>query len=425
MKEDFLAYLWQHRLYDAQDLKTVEGERLEVVSTGRLNRDAGPDFFNAKIKIGETTWAGNVEIHLKSSDWLAHQHDKNLAYDNIILHLVFEQDVAIKRRDHSVIPTLELRKYIKQKLHQNFTYLQNNQDWIPCEKLLDKVDDFTLRLFLDRLLIERLEIKTKPIIKTLKQNHQDWEATFYQYLAKAFGFKINAVPFELVTQYLPLSVIRKHRDSLVHLEALLFGIAGFLEDEKQEDYPRLLQKEYTFLKHKFSLENLSVHLWKFSRMRPPNFPTIRIAQFAQLLFQNEHLFSSILATNGKEELVRLFQVQPSEYWQTHYVFDKESAKAGPKKMGRAAIEVLIINAIAPFIFVYGDMMGNTAYKDKALDLLSSLRPEKNHILEAWKERDIVASNAYESQALLHLKNQYCDEKRCLECAIGNRIIRSC
>ena len=423
MKEDFIAYIWQHRLYEGLNLKTVGGEDLQVLSTGSLNHDAGPDFFNAKIKLGQTIWAGNVEIHVKSSDWLLHQHQKNQAYDNIILHLVVEQDVTIRRKSGEPIPTLELRKYVKQKLHQNFTYLQNNKDWIPCQKLIHEVDLFTLKNWMDRLLIERMEQKTQMIAKMLSLNKNDWEVTFYQYLGRSFGFKVNALPFELLTTQLPLSAVWKHKTQLLQIEAMLFGGAGFLEEEGGDEYQQNLKKEFDFLKAKFSLDTLPKHIWKFHRMRPSNFPTIRIAQFAQLLHQQDGLFSKVLSIKKLKDFFNLFSLQPSLYWQSHYVFGKETKKYGKRKMSRATIENLLLNAVVPFMFIYGQMTGKTDFEERSFALLEELKAEKNNILKGWESLNIEPKNAYESQALLQLKNKYCNAKRCLSCAVGNQLIR--
>ncbi|MEZ4884759.1 MAG: DUF2851 family protein [Chitinophagales bacterium] len=423
MNEAFLSYLWKFRLYKNEHLQSTEGEPIEVLQTGEQNHQAGPDFFNAKIKIGDTIWAGNVEIHTHASDWLKHQHQRDDAYDNVILHLVYEPDMDIKRKDGTPIPTLSLFKRIPPILYQNFLYLDSSKQWIPCQEQIAQIDGFTLSNWLDRLLIERLEQKITPILQSLQQNQNSWETTFYYFLARTFGGKVNSAPFELLAKSLPLEVLAKHKNQLFQVEALLFGQAGLLDKEFEEDYPNALRKEYHFLQKKFTLNSLQGHSWKFARMRPPNLPTIRIAQFANLIHQSSSLFSKVLSTQKLEDYYQLFEVQLSDYWLTHYVFDKSSKKRS-KSLGITTINSLLINTVVPMMFVYGKKRGENDLSDKALKLLETLPPEKNSIIEKWTTLQVKPQNAFETQALLQLKNRYCDSKRCLECAIGNKLLRS-
>lgn len=422
MNEDFISYLWKFRLYKNEKLQSVEGETIEVLQTGEQNYQSGPDFFNAKIKIGETIWAGNVEIHVNASDWLKHQHQTDDAYDNVILHLVYQADTIIKRKDGTPIPTLSLFKRIPPMMYQNFLYLDSSKEWIPCQKQIAKIDAFTISTWLDRLLIERLERKITPILKALKENQNSWETTFYYFLARTFGGKVNSQPFELLAKSIPIDALAKHKNHLFQIEALLFGQAGLLDKEFEEDYPNALRKEYHFLQKKFKLNPLQGHSWKFGRMRPPNLPTIRIAQFATLIHQSSSLFSKVLNTQKLEDYHQLFEVHLSDYWLTHYVFDKASKKRS-KSLGKNTINSILINTVIPMMFVYGKKRGQSDFSDKALKLLEELPPEKNSIIEKWKALEIKPKNAFESQALLQLKNEYCKNKRCLECAVGNKLLR--
>jgi len=411
MKEDLLHFVWRTKRFDLFALKTTEGEPIQIQSFGEHNTHSGPDFFNAKIKIGDTLWAGNVEMHLNSSDWNKHHHSNDRAYDNVILHVVLEEDEPIFRKSGERIPALELKKRISEKLSKTYLKLLHNEYWIPCQHHFFEVSEMKRNIWLDRLLVERLESKTNLIHQQLQQNKQHWEETFYQFLARNFGVKVNNDAFEQLARATPLQI-----------EAMLFGQAGMLEEEFEDDYPNRLKKEYHFLKTKYKLEPIDKVNWKFMRLRPANFPTIRIAQFAQLIFQSAHLFSKILEAKNAEALEKLFKIEPSEYWKTHYTFDNDSEEK-PKRLGKTAIHLFIINTIAPFLFVYGTQKAETAFQDKALALLESLKPEKNSIINGWKELGVMPESAAQTQSLLQLKNEYCNKKRCLECSVGATILK--
>ena len=422
MSEKFLAYLWKLRLFEQSNLITETGEKVEVLSVGTENTLSGPDFFNAKIRIGDTIWAGNVEIHQKASDWFKHQHQRDKTYDNIILHLVYEADIAIKRADKSVIPTLALQHRIAPNLYRNYLLLLSDTKWIPCENLIHEVDNFTWLTWTDRLLIERLQQKTAPVLQSLQQNQNSWEETFYQFVARSFGAKANAIPFELLAKSLPLLVLGKHKKQLFQLEALLFGQAGLLNKDFEDEYPNKLKNEYAFLQKKFNLTPLSAHIWKFGGLRPPNFPSVRLAQFAALIYQSSNLFSKVLSAEKLKDYYDLFQVQISDYWQTHYVFDKFSKKR-KKSLGQSTVDGLIINTIIPMMFVYGNQRDIHKFKEKPLQLLEEIAPEKNGIIKKWQELNIPTKSAYNTQALLQLKNEYCTHQKCLSCVVGNKLIR--
>jgi hypothetical protein len=422
LREDFLHYVWRFKQFDFSQLKTTNGENIEIFQFGQYNTDGGPDFTNAQIQIGKTLWAGNVEVHIKASDWLKHMHGKNLAYNNVILHVVFEADTVITNSVGQPIPTLELNGRISLKLKNTYLKLLHEKAWIPCANQIGSVPDFTKTIWLDRMLIERLEQKTTIIAEALERNNNDWETTFYQMVARSFGLKINVEPFERLAQTIPLITLGKHKNSLFQLEALLFGQSGFLSGDFKEDYPNQLKKEYEFLKHKYQLTGIPKTMWQFLRLRPPSFPTIRIAQFAALIHQSSHLFSKILEAENIETIERLFEVQVSDYWQCHYVLDKESQKR-KKSVGSSTVQLIIINTIIPALFLYGKFKSEERYKDKALKFLEQLPAENNKIIDEWQSLGFKANSAYHTQALLQLKKQYCDKKNCLSCSIGNSILK--
>jgi hypothetical protein len=422
MKEDLLHFLWRFRRFDHTDLATTEGDTLEIHSPGTHNTHAGADFSNAKLTIGGTTWAGNVEMHLKSSDWLHHKHQHDKAYENVILHVVLEEDQPILRADGSRLPCLEMKRRIPANIAGIYQKLLHNEHWIPCQHQFHAVPAMTKSLWLDRLLVERLEQKTGAILAALTRNKGNWEETFYQHLARNFGLKVNAEPFEMLARSLPQSILAKHRDSLFQLEALLFGQAGLLEQELEEEYPNSLKGEFSFLQKKYSLTPLNPAAWKFLRLHPANFPTLRLAQFAVLVKQSAHLFSKLLEVKNQAEIDALFEVKLDGYWLTHYTFGNVSPKKN-KSLGKEATRLLTINTIVPFLFVYGSQQGQAAHKDLALQLLESLPPEKNAIITGWQHLGMEAKSAYQTQALLQLKNVYCDGKKCLSCAVGGAILK--
>jgi hypothetical protein len=422
--EDFLHYIWKFRLFERADLQTTAGEVIEIFSAGMHNTDSGPDFHNARIKIGDTTWAGNVELHLSSSDWKKHKHSTDNAYDNVILHVVYRDDEPVTLSDGRPLPALELKDRIPDDLYSRYhNLLFGKQAIIPCEANIGKLDDFTLRTWLTRVLIERLEKKSAAVTAALALNRGDWEETFYQFLAANFGFKTNAVPFELLAKSLPQNIFAKHKNNPIQIEALVFGQAGFLTDELTDAYPVMLKKEYDFLRKKYSLTPVENHLWKFMRLRPQNFPTIRLAQFAALIVNANHLFSKILDIRDVKGLQNLFtEIKINPYWETHYRFDKPSAPVS-KNMGEASINILLLNTLALFLFSYGKHHSQQYYIDRSLKLLEALPGEQNNIIADFNSLGVKTTTAFESQAILELKNYYCNYKKCLQCSVGNKILK--
>lgn len=421
MTEEFLHYIWKYRLIDHHLLSTTD-DMVVIVQPGSHNTDSGPDFFNARIKINNTIWAGNVEIHIYSSNWYQHNHQQDKAYDNIVLHVVYEDDKPALRRNGDQIPTIELKGHFNQSLYDRYAYFMTNKYWIPCEKLIQGVDRFALNNWIDRLMIEKLENKAAEITSHFLRNNSDWEQTFYEFLARNFGFKVNGTPFQLLAKSLPLKVLSKQKNDKFQIEALLYGQAGLLPSTCKDDYPKKLKKEYGFLQKKYNLKPVDPHLWRFMRLRPSNFPTIRISQFADLIFKSSHLFSTILEKNSLNELIELFDVSVSDYWNSHFSFDKESARR-KKNIGKNTIHLLIINTVIPFLFVYGRQRNDQPMIDRALKLLDQLPGEQNAIISHWVALGLTARSSFQSQALILLKNSYCKNKRCLQCGIGNEILK--
>ncbi len=421
--EEFLQYIWENKLFYSEDLKTLQGEKLEIINVGKRNTDSGPDFFNARIKIEETVWIGNIEIHKNSKDWEKHNHQSDKAYNNVILHIVEINDGKIKRETGEEIPTL-LLKY-PSHLQTNYRNLLEAKTWIACQNQFHKIDPVILQLGFNRLMIERLENKTDDILNRLHENNNDWNETFYQMLAKMFGFKVNAVPFEMLAKSVSLKILTKHANNIMQIEALLFGNSGLLNQQLLGDkYYLNLRNEYSFLYKKYGLNGIESHLWKFMRLRPGNFPTVRISQFAALIYRSQSLFSKILDIEKLKELKDLFKVSASEYWNSHYSFNKESKRKSVKELGENSINILIINVVLPFLFVYGQKQNKDFLKNRALEFLEQLPAESNSIISNWEKLGIKCKSAFESQALLQLKNNYCEKKKCLNCQIGVKLVKN-
>lgn len=420
MNESFLQFIWKYRLFSKEKQTTQSGQIVEIVSPGLQNTDAGPDFFNARIRLNHTVWAGNVEIHQKSSDWYRHKHEQDAAYDNVILHVVRHDDGQVTNSKGEPVETLAL--VYPPHLEDNFAGLLRSTGWIACADRFHGVDPMNLRIWFHGLMVERLQQKTGEIIQRLEQNTNDWNETFYQFLARNFGFKVNALPFEMLAKALPMSVLGKHKNDLFQLEALLFGTAGLLNEELiGDDYFLSLRKEFSVLYHKYNLKPIEGHLWKFLRLRPVNFPTVRLAQFARLIHQSSALFSKLVEMDDLSAVRELFRVQASEYWDTHYLFNKPTAPQ-VKQLGDSSFFNLIINTLVPFLFVYGDYHHKQEWKDRALDFLEQLPPENNSIVANWENLGVKARSAFETQALIQLKNNYCNAKKCLNCPTGIKLI---
>ncbi len=421
INEDLLYYVWTLKTFDHQNLQTTDRSKLDILQSGHRNHDSGPDFHQARIAIANQVWAGHIEMHVKSSDWLKHGHDRDPAFQNVVLHVVYENDREIRLPNGEPLPCLELKGRINKSIIENYTALLQAKTWIPCADNQRPISDLALSSWYERVLVERLARKTANINLELSKTENDWEEVFYRKLARNFGFKVNGEIFERLANSLPHRLLMKHKDKLHDLEALLLGQAGLLADV-EDDYGKALRETYTFLSRKYDLTPLDRHLWKFMRLRPANFPTIRIAQFAILLFKSSHLFSKMLAAKNYREIAHLFSSDVSPYWKTHYAFDKPSPKR-TKKLGASSIQLLVINTVVPFLFLYGYQQKNDKFKDKALRLLEEIKPEHNKITKGFVLLDFPCRSAFDSQALIELKHNYCDRKQCLSCAIGNSILK--
>lgn len=421
MQEDFLHYIWKHKKFLINHLKTTEGEPVLIESFGQHNLNAGPDFFNAQIKVGTQLWAGNVEIHIKSSDWYLHNHELDKLYDNVILHVVWEHDTEIFRKNNTPIPTLQLKDFIENKLLVNHESLfSKGNKWINCENDFASIEDFKLKNWLERLYFERLERKSEPIESLLKQSKNDWESVLFKMLAKNFGLKVNGESFFSLVQSIDFSVIRKTQSNRQSLEALLLGQGSFLNHDIEDPYYLSLVKEYEFLKQKFELSNTHVLPINFFRLRPLNFPTIRISQLASLYHVHQNLFSKIIECDNIEGFYKLFNISTSKYWETHYTFKKESKKS-VKGLTKSFIDLLLINTILPLKFCYAKHKGEEV-GENIIKLATEITSEKNSIIDAFNRLKKVSKSSLDSQALIQLKTNYCNKNDCLKCVIGNTLL---
>jgi hypothetical protein len=423
MKEEFLYYIWQYKLFSKRDLCTTENQQITILKSGIHNKNSGPDFLNSQVNIDDQLWAGNVEMHVKSSDWYLHKHEEDVNFDAVILHVVWEHDSVVFMKNNKPLPTLALKHFVDEKLLLNYkSLIDRQQSWILCENQIENTDTFLIDNWLERLYFERLEQKAIFIKELLQQTNHDFEAVLFQLIAKNFGLKVNGDSFLQLAKSIDFSIIRKVCFDEQKLTALFFGQAGFLEREVEENYHRLLTKEYDYLKHKYNLKSIANEQFQFFRMRPHNFPTIRIAQLASLFFTHQNLFSKLMSNTKKEEFYILFSFSIQEFWKTHFTFESVSKKS-LKKLSKAFIDLLLINTIIPLKFVFLQSRGEVD-EEEIMQLIKQLSPEKNSIISNFSDLKIKSKTALESQALLELKNNYCTKKRCLHCAIGNNLLRN-
>ncbi len=422
MNEELLQYIWLAGLFDSEGLKTTDGKEVLILKRGKLNTDSGPDFSAARIRIGEADWVGNIEIHVHSDDWYLHKHHLDTAYNNTILHVVYSHHKQAVRQDGSAIPTLEINNRIYESILKNYKQLKNSKHWIPCAPFIAKIDHFTTTQALDRALINRFERKADQVKNWLTQANNDWHTVFYYAITRSFGFGTNSIPFEQLAFNLPITILGKHKNNLTQIEALVFGTAGFLEQSINDPYFDNLKSEWHFLQKKYKLKALQSSTFKMMRMRPGNFPTMRLAQLSKLIYQSYHLMSLIIELEDIKKIEALFELEASDYWQTHYVFGKETKKHSAE-LSQNAIDLLLINAVVPILFVYAQSIGDEKLSTKAISILQHLKPESNSIITHWNTFGINATNAFDSQALIELKTHYCDAKQCLNCKIGNKILQ--
>lgn len=417
--EDMLHYVWKFRLFQ-QDLKTTTGLPVEVIDVGIPNTNEGPDFFNAKVKIGDKIWAGNIEIHTSADDWVKHKHHTNKQYNSVILHIVEKANCEIVNELQQ--PVLQCEITYPKHIKDNYEYLIHANTDIPCRNYIPQLSSFHINSWMNTLLVERLERKSSHIGDLLQRFNNSWEDVFYIILARNFGFGLNSDSFERLALSLPLRCIQKQGDNLVQIEALLFGQAGMLEEEKPfDDYYALLRKEYQFLQNKYELKTLDSYVFKTLRTRPTAFPQIRIAQLAALLHSSHGLFSKIIACEDVGRIRLMFHVNASEYWQTHYHFGSISERKS-KYLGDSSLDIILINTVAPILFIYGKSIDSEIHCERALRFLELLKPEQNSITKAFAKLNIPLSNAADSQAIIQLKREYCETRKCLFCRIGHQLL---
>ena len=421
INEHFLHFIWQFRLFNYQELQLINGLSISIEQPGLFHSDSGPDFRHARIRIDGVLWAGNVEMHLRSSDWFRHGHHKDAAYDSVILHVVWKHDIDVPDKQGIPIQVLELNHLVSTQLLDRWKILHSGMFAIPCAEI-GRIDVLTMHNWLDRLVIERLEVRSDQIRKLVTLCKQDWQEAFHVFLSRAMGMHVNSLPFELLARKVPFKLIVNHRHSRFQMEALLFGQSGLLPEESVEDYPNQLKEEYRFLASKYRLFPLEGHLWKFLRMRPGNFPTIRIAQLAEM-HQTYLLTPDRFCDFSKvSDMLQVFHCDLSPYWKTHYSFSKESSSR-VKSLGSETARGLLINAVIPFIFEYASYRTDSKLRERCLEWMYDLQSEKNHVVREWGRIGIQPESAAGSQALLHLKRNYCESHRCLDCAVGHQLLK--
>ena len=422
MKEDFIHYVWNYKKFDFSNLKTTQGENLVIVNSGQYLQKAGPDFFNAQIILENQKWAGNVEIHLKSSDWYLHHHEKDDNYNNVILHVVWDHDTPIFRKDNSEIPVLEIKNYVSKEELNNYLSLTTQKSWIFCENQIAEVDEFVFSNWQERLFYERLERKIQPVNQLLEETENDWESLLFSMLAKNFGLNTNGESFLKMAKSITFSLIRKEALEVMYLEALFFGQADMIPVDVEDNYPKELKSWYDYIALKYKLSKPAIEPIQFFKHRPDNFPTIRLSQLAMLYHLHRNLFSKIIEANSIEEIYKIFNLSVSDYWKTHYNFDKSSPKK-EKSLSKSFIDLVIINTIIPIRFAYANANGKEI-SETLTDLLSNIPSEKNSIIEKFTTFGIKSKNAFQTQSLLELKNEYCNHKKCLQCAVGLELLKN-
>ncbi len=424
MNEDLLSFIWRFQYFEKKGLETDEHMPLSILRPGHRNTNAGPDFSEARVSIDGVLWVGSVEIHVKSSDWRLHEHQHNGAYDGVILHVVWENDQPAMRRDGTAVPTLTLDGLVKASTIERYRCLLDEKDTVPCNRQFGDVDSIRKYAMLDRVLLERLERKAMEIQQLLETNQQDWEQTAYQWLGRHFGFKLNDAPFQRLTTIVPWKILRKHTDRLVQVEALLFGCSGLVPPDSEDIYVRQLQQEFRFLSAKYRLGDdvMRSHEWKYARLRPPGFPTVRLAQFARLLCNTGGLLNRFVVSEHFDEIRGLFRIEQSAYWREHYLFEKK-ARAQVPVLGADSAHLLIVNAAVPLLVAYSKQRQQPDLLDKAIYWLSEIPAEDNRITREWASLGMRVKTAADSQALIEWFNNYCTPRQCLECMVGASLVR--
>ncbi len=424
MQESLLHYIWQFQYFDRANLVTTSGEPLQVLHPGYRNTNAGPDFSDARVKIDGIEWIGNVEIHINASGWRDHRHQFDPAYNNVILHVVWKNDYDVVREDNTLLPALTLQKRVAESLLTRYSRVVLSPEVIPCSVSIGEVDEIIRLSMLEKTLATRLEAKAAAILKMMKINHGDWQETCYQMICRNFGFKINSEAFHALSRALPYKTLMKHADQITQIEALLFGQGGFLEEDHPDEYFQLLQREFHVLRRKFSLDGRTLNRsqWKFLRLRPANFPTLRIGQLAAVLHSTRNIFSALVESGSLEDLRKVFDVEQSDYWKRHYMFGRKQLDT-VSGIGKESVENVIINTVIPLLVAVGKSTDEQAFIDRAIEMLHQLPAESNMIIRRWSDLGIRCKTAFDSQSLIELYNNFCLRKRCLDCNIGSALIR--
>ncbi|RFM27215.1 DUF2851 family protein [Deminuibacter soli] len=423
MTERLLQFIWQYQYFSKQSLVTTDGEPLQLIHTGTLNTNQGPDFTNARLRIGSTLWAGNVELHVRASEWHQHAHSGDVHYDNVILHVVWEQDTIITDNNGEPLPALELQPRVSSIMLQQYIQLMESKDFVPCAAQLPVLSPLAWLSWKERLAAERLQRKAAVLAKMLQGAANHWEEVFWWLLARNFGMKVNGDCFEGMARSLPVNLLSRHKIQIHQVEALLLGQAGMLEEDFAEAYPKLLQREYRYLRKKYQLQPIR-QTPSLLRMRPANFPAVRLAQLAMLIHQSVHLFAHIRDTPKLSDVQTLFNVTANDYWHYHYRLNEPAGNCAPKKLGNAMTGNLVINTVVPVLFAYGLSVHDEELKQRAIQWLAQVAPEQNNITTEWKRAGVTNYNALDSQALIELKNNYCDKRNCLQCPVGNQLLKN-
>lgn len=423
--EAFLHYLWQFQQFNPTDLRAESGEVVQVLYPGWLNPHAGADFQEARLLLDDVEWVGTVEIHRRSSDWFGHNHQTDGAYENVVLHVVWQHDAPVTRRDGTLIPTLSLAPRTDLALLGRYQSLLDARDPIPCTPQFGRASELAKLSMLDRALMQRLQSKAETVTQIFRKTENDWEETAWQVLARAFGFKLNAEPMERLAQALPLKLLQKHRGNVLQLEALLFGTAGLLPGaEAADDYAARLRVEFEFLQKKYSLANppLGEHEWKFLRLRPAGFPTVRLAQLAALLNHHPHFFALLTQTDSAETLRNALNRRQSDYWQRHYVWGKPAAKPVPD-LGAEALHSVLINAAVPLLAAYARERDQPQFLAKAIQFLEESPAEKNSVTAEWRALGLRVKSAFDSQGALEWYARFCTPRQCFRCNVGAALLK--
>ncbi len=423
MEEQLLHFIWQRKLFDQSNLVTTTNESIDIQHPGSANDHQGPDFLQSRILIGQQLWAGHVEIHVRSSAWYLHMHDQDAHYNNVILHVVWQEDQPVHTLDGYLIPCLVLEGRVDKMLLERFRHLMRNEEWVPCADSLSEVSPLVRTAWLDRLMAERIEEKANTIERIRQPYRGDWEQTFYVLLARHLAAPVNSDAMEELCRLVPLALIRKYLNRIDQIEALLFGTAGLIDKDMNDPYAKQLKSEFAFLQRKYNVHPMDALRWKFLRMRPAHFPTIRIAQLAKIVCHAEYFVNRLERNQNGQDWIMLFSVIPAhEFWNNHYHFTAISPVA-PKQLGKGTAISLVINVVAPLMFIYGKHQGKPRLKEKAIALLEEMPSEKNAIISGWNQCGWRAANAAQTQAMIQLKKRYCDAQRCLHCAIGLQVIK--